>query len=307
MRSATRGRPAARSCARAVLRRPRAALPAEARSPTPRRSVLLAPGGALLALLLSSQATANAATPPRPQRVFVAGATGATGRRVVLQLLAAGYSVTAGVRDVNKAKQLGLEAAGASLARIDLTDGEAPLEAALRGAGADAVICCASFSPSFNLGRDNAAAVDGTGTRALVDAAARAGVTTFVLVSSLLTNAPAVGQSENPNYKFLNLLGGVLDQKRGSELHLAASGLRWTVIRPGGLSDEPPSVTGAPITGPADTFLGLPGDAGRVVSRDTVASLAVAALVDPLAADKIVELVASPEAVAKDMATLFAV
>lgn len=35
------------------------------------------------------------------------------------------------------------------------------------------------------------------------------GISKFVLVSSLLTNAKAIGQQDNPNYKFLNLFGGV--------------------------------------------------------------------------------------------------
>lgn len=35
----------------------------------------------------------------------------------------------------------------------------------------------------------------------------------FVLQTSLLTNATAVGQKDNSNYKFLNFFGGVLDRK----------------------------------------------------------------------------------------------
>ena len=36
--------------------------------------------------------------------IFVAGATGSTGKRIVEQLLARGFVVKAGVRDVDKAK-----------------------------------------------------------------------------------------------------------------------------------------------------------------------------------------------------------
>ncbi len=32
-------------------------------------------------------------------------------------------------------------------------------------------------------------------------------------MTSLLTNARAVGPADNPNFKFLNLFGGVLDAK----------------------------------------------------------------------------------------------
>lgn len=38
------------------------------------------------------------------RKIFVAGATGSTGKRIVEQLLAKGFSVKAGVRDLDKAK-----------------------------------------------------------------------------------------------------------------------------------------------------------------------------------------------------------
>ena len=229
-----------------------------------------------------------------PSKVFVAGATGQTGRRVVSQLRAAGIAVRAGARDLKKADSLGFRAAGAEIVRADVTDGVDALVEAI--GDADAVVCATGFSPSFNWSKDNAKSVDGLGTRALVDAAKKAGVKKFVLVTSLLTNAPALNQQDNPNYKFLNALGGILDEKRSAELYLEASGLEWTTVRPGGLSNDPPSVTGNPLIAGPDTFLGLPEDPGREVSRDTVAEVVVAALSDPLAANATFEVVASPNA-----------
>lgn len=38
------------------------------------------------------------------KKIFVAGATGSTGKKIVEQLLARGFSVKAGVRDIDKAK-----------------------------------------------------------------------------------------------------------------------------------------------------------------------------------------------------------
>lgn len=38
------------------------------------------------------------------KKIFVAGATGGTGKRIVEQLLARGFAVKAGVRDIDKAK-----------------------------------------------------------------------------------------------------------------------------------------------------------------------------------------------------------
>ena len=104
----------------------------------------------------------------------------------------------------------------------------------------------------------------------------------------------------------MNALGGILDEKHAAELYLAASGLDYTIIRPGGLSNDAPSVLGPPIIAGPDTFLGLPGDPGREVSRDTVAEVVVAALSDPAAANATFELVASPSAPALAKADFFA-
>ena len=65
----------------------------------------------------------------------------------------------------------------------------------------------------------------------MIDAAKAKGVKAFVLQTSLLTNAAAVGQADNPNYKFLNLLGGVLDRKL---VRLACTDLQAKTYVPGG-------------------------------------------------------------------------
>lgn len=117
---------------------------------------------------------------------------------------------------------------------------------------AQAVICATGFS-GWNV--TQVGSVDEEGTKALVDAAkvrcgARVcvaqlhtaialgkrccnvlllqslGMKKFILVSSLLTNAKAVGQENNANYKFLNLFGGVREPCvcpcAGTRLHVLA-------------------------------------------------------------------------------------
>ncbi|PNW76633.1 hypothetical protein CHLRE_11g467755v5 [Chlamydomonas reinhardtii] len=226
--------------------------------------------------------------------VFVAGSTGNTGRRVVQQLRQAGFKVRAGARSTAKALSLGFGAdAGIEVVEADVTKGVDELVAAIGSAQA---VVCATGAVGF--GSNGAAAVDEKGTIKLVDAASRAGgVTKFVLVSSLLTNASAVGQSNNPNYKFLNLFGGVLDAKLRAEKYLRSSGINYTIIRPGGLSNEPESEVGNVILRREDSLFGLDSDPGRAISRDTVAAVAVQALLQPAASkDKVVEIVASPSA-----------
>jgi hypothetical protein len=79
-------------------------------------------------------------------------------------------------------------------------------------AGCDAIIC-ATGGGAVTPFDTRARKVDNEGTQHLVDAAGLAGVRSFVLVSSLLTNAKAVGQAKNPNYVVLQLFGGVLEEK----------------------------------------------------------------------------------------------
>lgn len=187
-----------------------------------------------------------------------------------------------------------MAASGAELVQLDVLD-PGSIEEAM--AGVTAVVCATGFTPSLNFKKDNPAQVDHKGTDNLVAAAtANGAVKKFVLVTSLLTNAKAVGQANNDNYKFLNALGGVLDEKLAAELNLRGSGLDYTIVRPGGLSNEPPEAVGNLIVRGEDTTFGLDTDPGREISRDTVAAVCVEALFSEAASKRVVEIVSSPSA-----------
>lgn len=96
---------------------------------------------------------------------------------------------------------------------------------------AQAVVIATGYNNVFN--PKGFGDVDETGNRNLVDAAVAKGVSKLVLCSSLLTNGKAVGQADNANFKFLNLFGGVLDHKLVAENYIKASGLNYTIVRPG--------------------------------------------------------------------------
>jgi len=74
-----------------------------------------------------------------------------------------------------------------------------------------------------------------------------------VLLSSLLVGAEPGGAGAG-NYRALNLLGGVLDEKRVAEDYLRASALDWVVVRAGVLASRP---QGGVIGPPPDLRLGL--------------------------------------------------
>jgi uncharacterized protein YbjT (DUF2867 family) len=225
--------------------------------------------------------------------VFVAGATGQTGKRIVKELLMQGYEVRAGVRDIAKAKEILPKNKDLDFVLADVTGGPDLLARAI--AGSYAVIVATGFRPSFDL--TASWKVDNTGTKNMVDACQQKGIRRMVLVSSILVNGAAVGQFLNPAYIVLNIFGLTLVAKLQAENYMRKSGIDFTIIRPGGLKNEPPS--GNIVLAKEDTlFKGS-------VSRDVVAKVAVDSLSIPAASYKVVELVTEPDAPAKSIPELF--
>ncbi|KAK6797217.1 hypothetical protein RDI58_004919 [Solanum bulbocastanum] len=229
------------------------------------------------------------------KKIFVAGATGNTGKRIVEQLLTKGFAVKAGVRDIDKAKSVLPE--GNPLLQIvkaDVTEGSAKLADAI-GDDSDAVICATGFQPSWNL--LTPWKVDNFGTVNLVDACQKLGINRFILISSILVNGAAMGQLFNPVYIILNFMGLVLVAKLQAERYIRKSGINYTIIRPGGLKNDPPQ--GNIVMQPEDTlFRGS-------ISRDQVAEVAVEALLHPESHYKVVEIVASTDAPKRSFEELF--
>src|SRR5690606_23422853 len=81
---------------------------------------------------------------------------------------------------------------------------------------------------------------DYEGNRNLVDAAREAGIDRMVLVSTIGAGDSAAA----PPWIARWILRDVIDLKTRAEEHLVASGLHYTIIRPGGLKDGPRSGRG---------------------------------------------------------------
>mmetsp|Transcript_25211 Transcript_25211/g.74942 ORF Transcript_25211/g.74942 Transcript_25211/m.74942 type:complete len:339 (+) Transcript_25211:102-1118(+) len=182
----------------------------------------------MLALLCSSAA----------YNVAVTGATGRTGRLVVDSLLKSGHSVTALVRDGDKAASV-LPAAVACR-ELDLaTAGAEEMRTAC--AGADKLIWCATgFTDAGEL-------IDVRGMKELVPGAIAATGETpaVVMLSSAGVTRPAwddakkarlIGCSDIPIIR-LNP-GGILGKKCEAEQALRESGVPYCVVRPTGLKFE---------------------------------------------------------------------
>ncbi|XP_071720319.1 uncharacterized protein At2g34460, chloroplastic [Rutidosis leptorrhynchoides] len=229
------------------------------------------------------------------KKIFVAGATGKTGKRIVEQLLAKGFAVKAGVRDAEKAKSIfPNQDQDLQFVKADVTDGSEKLADAI-GDDSDAVICATGFQYSLDLLAPWK--VDYYGTVNLVDACRKVGVSRFILVSSILVNGAAMGQLLNPAYVVLNAFGLVLVAKLQAEQYIRKSGINYTIIRPGGLKNDPPN--GNIVMEPEDVlFQGS-------ISRDQVAEVAVEALIHPQSSYKVVEIIASTETPKKSFEELF--
>ena len=214
-------------------------------------------------------------------RVFVAGATGKTGKHIVKELIDRDVSVTALVRDIEKARTVLPDTAELIVGDVLKPDFQSAL------ADCSVLICATGASPSLD--PTGPYQVDYQGTKNLVDAAKAQGIEHFVLVSSL-----CVSKFFHP----LNLFWLVLYWKKQAEAYIQNSGITYTIVRPGGLKEEDNSDN--IVMEGADTLF------DGSIPRPKVAKVCVEALFQPQAQSKIVEIVASPEAVAKDWEQLFA-
>ena len=158
--------------------------------------------------------------------LVVLGATGATGRLVVEQALAAGHTVNALVRSPAK---LTLRNPNLHVIAGQATDPSAVLRAL---EGADALIS--------TLGGKGSVISDST--QAIVDAAPKAGVGRVVVLSSFLVERDRFA----PVTRLVTALamGSMIKDKRAGEKALRESNLGWTIVYASGLTDEP---AGGPV------------------------------------------------------------
>ena len=155
-------------------------------------------------------------------KALVAGATGETGRRIVRELVNRQIAVRALVRDLETAKQV-------LPPEVELVVGDVLNPNSLTKAIADCTVLVCATGARPSLDPSGPYQVDYQGTKNLVNIAKDQGIEQFVLVSSL-----CVSQFFHP----LNLFWLVLYWKKQAETYLENSGLKYTIVRPGGLKNE---------------------------------------------------------------------
>ncbi|OKJ68152.1 NAD(P)H-binding protein [Streptomyces sp. CB02261] len=215
-------------------------------------------------------------------RIVIAGGHGQIALRLERLLSAGGHEVAGIIRRPEQAGDL--RDAGAEPVVLDLESASVEMVAAVLQ-GADAAVFAAGAGPGS--GADRKDTVDRAAAVLFADAAERAGVRRYIVVSSMGADATHAGDGVFDAY--LRAKGAADDEVR------SRTALDWTILRPGSLTDD--AGTG---------LVRLEARTGRgPVPRDDVAATIVELLDTPATAGLTLELVSgsTPLAVAvKDVA-----
>ena len=155
-------------------------------------------------------------------RVLIAGANGQIGRHLLEKMADSEHEARALIRDPEQGPDL--QALGATETVVGNLEGDC--REALRGC--DAVIFTAGSGAQT--GPDKTIDVDQNGAINLMDTAKQMGIQRFVIVSSMGAEKPDDAPEKIRHY---------LEAKRKADEHLRASGLIYTIVRPGPLTEEP--------------------------------------------------------------------
>lgn len=198
------------------------------------------------------------------------------------QLLAErGDTVRGLIRNPDQADDL--RAVGIEPVVCDL-EGDGDVAAAVRGA--DAVIFAAGAGPGSGAARKTT--MDLEGARKLIDAAKAEGISRYLMVSAMgAADPPAEGVDDD-------VFSAYLRAKAGADEALRASGLDYTIVRPGGLTDDP----GTGLVRIAERL-----DRGAVPRAD-VAAVFLACLDQPGTTGKSFDLIGGETPIAEALAAL---
>lgn len=154
--------------------------------------------------------------------VVVVGGHGKVAMRLLKLLADRGETGRGVIRNPDQAKDL--EAIGATPIVLDIEN----KEIADAVAGADAVIFAAGAGPGSGPARKQT--VDYAGAVKLIEAAKSHGISRYLIVSAMGTNHPERWSGQMRPY---------YEAKAAADKAVMESGLDYTIVRPGGLTDEP--------------------------------------------------------------------
>jgi len=212
--------------------------------------------------------------------VAVVGGHGQVAQRLLKLLADRGDRAQGIVRNPDHVTDI--RALGAEAAILDVETAEAPaLAEAIEGA--DAVVFAAGAGPGS--GPERKQTVDFGGAVKLINACKEKGIERYVIVSS-------IGAHERPEGDGFAVY---LRAKHDADEALISSGLDYSIVRPGSLTDDPG-------TGSIDasTELGRRGE----IPRDDVAATLAATLVEPNTIGKVFEIFSGETVIADALQAL---
>jgi len=208
-------------------------------------------------------------------RAAIAGGHGQIALRLARVLSQRGEEVLALIRNPDHADDV--RQAGAEPVVVDLEQAsEGDIAQAI--AGSDAVVFAAGAGPGSGPARKET--MDYGGAVKLIEAAKQARVSRYVIVSSMGADPDEPGDDTFSVYQ---------RAKGRADEAVRASGLDWTVVRPGGLTND---------AGTGRVSLGEHLPPGKV-TRDDVAAVLAAVLDSPNAIGRTVDLIGGDTAVAE--------
>lgn len=184
--------------------------------------------------------------------VAIAGGHGKIGLMLGTMLTARGDRVRGLIR--NPAQAGDLEAIGIEPVVCDLEGGD---DVAAAVHGADAVVFAAGAGPGS--GAERKRTMDLGGALKLIDAAREQGIDRYLMISSMGAGSPPAEGGD--------VFGEYLRAKAEADRALEASGLAFTIVRPGSLTDDPPT---------GRVTIGDELDRGEIPRADVAATLAAA-------------------------------
>ncbi len=188
-------------------------------------------------------------------RIAIVGGHGQVARHLLVELRRSEHTPVALVRKEEYRTEL--ESRGAEVRLLDIERQDADAFAAAFE-GCDAVVFAAGGGPDGNQERKRT--VDLEGALKSIEGARTAGIERFVQVSAIGVDAPLAADTSD-------VWRAYVEAKRDADEALRASGLAWTILRPGLLTDEP--ATGLVALGPAV-------ERGDIPRADVAAVLAAA-------------------------------
>jgi uncharacterized protein YbjT (DUF2867 family) len=206
------------------------------------------------------------------QRIAIVGGHGKIARLLIPDLISQGHEVVALAR---RDEQLDhLATLGAIPRRLDIETASED-DFAVAFGRSDAVVFAAGGGPDGNIDRKRT--VDLEGSLKSIAGAKASGAHRFVQVSAIGVDAPVPDDAED-------VWRAYVEAKRDADAALRQSGLAWTIIRPGGLTDD--DATGAVTLAPEVERASVP--------RADVAAVIAASLRIPESAGHQWELITGP-------------